>query len=193
MLRNSIYIFLSFSFLISIVWIFLKTLRTSPTSECAFCNTELLNRQKIYEDDQVLLLYTHRPVLEGHCLIIPKRHIERFEELTDLEIQQIAQLIKKTNRIIGQTFHTSAYLVAQKNGREVGQSVDHVHFHYIPRKERSFWAFSFFFQIYLNSLKRPISTSSLEKIIARLKPLFLQEVRCSDNRVDANNEKLIYK
>ena len=33
-----------------------------------------------------------------------------------------------------QVFGTSPYLLIQKNGREVGQSVPHLHFHYIPRK-----------------------------------------------------------
>ena len=105
------------------------------TEYCAFCDPRVLERQKFYEDDLVLALYTHKPVLPGHCLVLPKRHVERFEQLTDQEITQMGKVIKKVDRAVTEVFSTSSYLLLQKNGIEVGQSVPHVHVHYIPGKK----------------------------------------------------------
>src|SRR4029078_13357621 len=101
---------------------------------CPFCDSKVIEYQKFYEDDLVIALYTHRPIFPGHSLIIPKRHVERFEMLNDQEITRISQVIKKVDKAAQKVFGTSAYLLLQKNGREVGQTVPHVHFHYIPRK-----------------------------------------------------------
>lgn len=102
---------------------------------CPFCNPQVLEAQRFYEDELVWALYTHEPILPGHCLIIPKRHIERFEQLTDDESLQICHTIKKIDRAVTHVYETSSYLLLQKNGVEVGQTVPHVHVHYIPRKK----------------------------------------------------------
>ncbi len=136
---------------------------------CAFCNPDVLNRQKFYEDDLVLALYTHKPIFPGHCLIIPKRHIKTFDELSDDEAQQMASVIKKVHQAVQSTFHTSSYLLLQKNGREAGQMVPHVHFHYISRKTGATSTLSFFFHMYLANWKKPIKEQEMATIVAILK------------------------
>ena len=102
--------------------------------ECAFCDKEVLDSQKFYEDVEVLGLCSYRPVFEGHCLIIPKRHVERFEDLTDEELAHIFALVKRLHAAMTEVLGVQSYLILQKNGKEAGQTEMHVHFHYIPRK-----------------------------------------------------------
>lgn len=78
---------------------------------CAFCDREVLLRQKFYEDELVLVLYTHKPIFPGHCLIIPKRHVERFEMLSDDEIDQMGRVTKKVHQAVMQVFKTRSYLL----------------------------------------------------------------------------------
>ena len=59
---------------------------------------KVIEAQKFYEDDSIIALYTHKPVMPGHCLIIPKRHAERFEQLTDQEDASITHVIKKVDQ-----------------------------------------------------------------------------------------------
>lgn len=94
--------------------LFIKPSSHSLSDCCPFCDPAVLNYQKFYEDDLVFALYTHKPVLPGHCLIIPKRHVERFEMLTDAEITQIGRAIKKVNQVVMEVFETSSYLLLQK-------------------------------------------------------------------------------
>ncbi len=140
-----------------------------PGGYCAFCDQEVLNRQKFYEDDLVLALYTHKPVLPGHCLVIPRRHVERFENLTDEEITQMGRVIRKVNQAAMQVFKTSSYLLLQKNGLEVGQTVPHVHFHYIPREAGDSSVLKFIIQMYLANAGKPLPAAEMQKIVAEMK------------------------
>ena len=139
-----------------------------PNTACPFCSTSILNYQKFYEDDLALALYTHKPMLPGHCLIIPKRHVERFEMISDAESAQIFQTIKKVDQAVKKVFGTSAYLILQKNGHEVGQTVPHVHFHYIPRKLNDDSIIGFLFRMFLANAKRPIPPSEMNEVVEAL-------------------------
>lgn len=142
---------------------------TPSQGYCAFCDPKVREAQKIYEDDLVLALYTHKPIFAGHCLIIPKRHVERFEDLSSSEASQITQVIKKVHHAVQTTFETSPYLLLQKNGREVGQTVPHVHFHYIPRKIGDTSILKLIFKMYLVNGQKPISPSEMQEICTKLK------------------------
>ncbi len=139
-----------------------------PNKACPFCTSSILDHQKFYEDDLVIALYTHKPVLPGHCLIIPKRHLERFELLSDPECAQICQTIKKVDQAVRKVFGTSAYLILQKNGREVGQSVPHIHFHYIPRKANDDSTLAFLFRMFWADAKNPIAPSEMNEVVEAL-------------------------
>lgn len=136
---------------------------------CAFCDADVLERQTFYEDDLVRALYTHKPIYPGHCLIIPIRHVERFEMLTDEEITAMGRAIKKVNRAVEEVFHTSAYLLLQKNGAEVGQTVPHVHFHYIPRQAGDDSTLAFLFHMFWTNAKDPIPESEMQQVVTQLK------------------------
>lgn len=105
---------------------------TPAEEKCPFCEEKILERQAFYRGDEALALLTHQPAVPGHVLIIPKRHVERFEQLTHSEIAEMGQLIKKVDAVIRRVHQTTGHLLVQKNGREAGQSVPHVHFHYLP-------------------------------------------------------------
>lgn len=145
--------------------------KPAPLSQtyCAFCDPAVLNRQAFYRDDLVLALYTHKPILPGHCLIIPKRHVERFEGLSKEEELQMSELIKKVNQAAMKVFGTSAYLLLQKNGREVGQEVPHVHFHYVPRKAGDSSGLKFILKMYLANFRGPISSAEMQEAVEKMK------------------------
>lgn len=146
---------------------------------CAFCNPSVLQRQTFYEDDLVLALYTHKPVFPGHCLIIPKRCVNRFEELTDQEIVQIKHVIDKVDLAATKVFNTCSYLILQKNGVEVGQSVPHVHFHYIPRVAGNSSAVVFMARMLFFSVMGPISDEEMQETVEKMRKE-MSEDACDD-------------
>lgn len=110
------------------------TLSADVNSGCAFCSQDVLDAQKIYENEWVIALLSYKPITEGHILVIPKRHVERYELLLEEELLQINRVIKKVHTVSQQKTEAFSYLLLQKNGREVGQTVPHLHFHYIPQR-----------------------------------------------------------
>lgn len=136
---------------------------------CAFCDSQVLERQTFYEDDLVIALYTHKPVLPSHFLIVPKRHVERFEALSDEELVQMGCVIRKVHAASSKVFGTSSYLLLQKNGIEVGQSVPHVHFHYIARKDGDCSFLKFFYKMFMATYKSPLSFDQIQVVLKQMK------------------------
>jgi histidine triad (HIT) family protein len=136
---------------------------------CAFCDPKVIESQKFYEDDTMIALYTHKPVTEGHCLIIPKRHVERFEQLTDEENASISRVIKKVDRASIKVFNRASYLLMQKNGVEAGQTVPHVHFHYFPRQAGDDSSVKFMVQMLISVLKKPLARTEMKEVCDKMK------------------------
>jgi diadenosine tetraphosphate (Ap4A) HIT family hydrolase len=117
----------------------------SVFASCAFCTPEILEDQKIYEDDLCLILASYKPVVDDHLLIIPKRHVERLEDLSPDEMSHIFTLIQKTHKVCREVLGAEDYLILQKNGASAGQQVPHVHIHFLPRSGGSpmgiLWSF----------------------------------------------------
>ena len=150
---------------------FSSAVKLATETECAFCNQTVLDCQKFYEDDLVVALWNYKAAMPGHSLIIPKRHVERFEALTDEESLRIAQVIKKVHAASATVFNARSYLLYQKNGHEVGQTVPHVHFHYVPRKLNDDSLISLAFKICTFSLRKPLTPAEMAETTSKMQLL----------------------
>lgn len=168
MLKKSLFVFLGL-FILSIGLYYLTPSAKPSRDYCAFCDPKVIEAQKFYEDDTIIALYTHKPVMPGHCLIIPKRHAERFEQITDHESASISRAIKKIDQAAVKVFGTSSYLLLQKNGAEVGQTVPHVHFHYMPKKAGDDSSLKFLLKMYIANLKKPMGPSEMKEVCEKMK------------------------
>jgi histidine triad (HIT) family protein len=77
----------------------------------------------------------HRVFEDAHTLVIPKAHAE---DLFDLAPDALAATILTTQRVaraVKKAFDVPGILIAQLNGSAAGQSVFHIHFHILPRRE----------------------------------------------------------
>ncbi len=99
---------------------------------CIFCNPK--DEEILAENNFALLITDNSPVSDGHCLIIPKRHIKTHFELTSEEHIAFAELMGKAKSLIeAQDFKPDGYNIGSNNGIAAGQSVFHLHLHIIPR------------------------------------------------------------
>ena len=69
------------------------------------------------------------PVSPGHCLIIPKRHISSFFEVTDQERKELMALLDAAKAEIDEEFQPSGYNISINDGAAAGQTVPHLHIH----------------------------------------------------------------
>lgn len=101
-------------------------------SGCPFCNLQVIESQSFYEGESVRGILTYKPATPGHVLVVPKRHVVSFEGLGSEEVAEIGQAIKKIHSASKHIYGNTGYFLLQKNGKEAGQSVFHVHIHYVP-------------------------------------------------------------
>ncbi|MBK4735413.1 HIT family protein [Noviherbaspirillum pedocola] len=90
---------------------------------------------RVYEDDLTVAIMDIMPQAEGHVLIMPK---EPAVEIFELSVEGAAACMRTTHRVaraVKAALNPPGVLIAQFNGRAAGQTVPHVHFHVIPRRE----------------------------------------------------------
>ncbi|HSX03549.1 MAG TPA: HIT family protein [Rhabdochlamydiaceae bacterium] len=98
---------------------------------CIFCQEDLVKTQSVFESDCFTVLLDYAPRVPGHLLVIPKRHVEKADQLMVEEWQEFSILTPKIVELFKQILDTDHYLILQKNGCAF-QSVPHVHFHFLP-------------------------------------------------------------
>jgi len=99
---------------------------------CPFCTKR--KEEAFLSSENFVAIYNIAPVLPGHSLIIPKKHIESLFELTEEEAGEFMQLGRKVAKLLSHVFHTDAFDWAVQEKEAAGQSVPHLHMHVVPRK-----------------------------------------------------------
>jgi diadenosine tetraphosphate (Ap4A) HIT family hydrolase/5-methylcytosine-specific restriction endonuclease McrA len=105
----------------------------NPQDGCIFCSLE--ESRIIHQDDYVIVIKDKYPVTTGHTLIIPKRHVSKALDLTDIEMLSIFHMSKKiTQELQNEDLKITGFNLGFNVGQDAGQTVFHVHFHIIPRR-----------------------------------------------------------
>ena len=105
-----------------------------PNNPCLFCNI----KESGLADENTLAyaIYDSYPVTDKHCLIIPKRHVKDYFDLTEEEIVACDQLIKEIKKEIEiKDPLVKGFNIGTNSGKVAGQSIMHCHIHLIPRRE----------------------------------------------------------
>ena len=105
-----------------------------PNKPCLFCNSK--KSGVAYENKLAYASYDTYPVSDLHCLIIPKRHINNYFDLSDEELIACNNLIKVVKKEIVEKDKTvEAFNIGTNIGKISGQSIMHCHIHLIPRRK----------------------------------------------------------
>ena len=105
-----------------------------PNNPCLFCNPKA--SRIAYENDLAYASYDTYPVSGHHCLIIPKRHVADYFELSDKEVIACNNLIKIIKKeVLDKDKSVKAFNIGTNAGKVAGQSIMHCHIHLIPRRE----------------------------------------------------------
>ena len=105
-----------------------------PNNPCLFCDSK--KSGIAHENDLAYASYDSYPVSDHHCLIIPKRHIKDYFDMTNDELiacNDLIQIVK--NEILSKDINVKGFNVGTNAGKIAGQSILHCHIHLIPRRE----------------------------------------------------------
>jgi diadenosine tetraphosphate (Ap4A) HIT family hydrolase len=105
--------------------------RTNATG-CPFCNPSA-DRTLLAESATAFALLDKHPVSQGHSLIIPKRHVESYFDLSFKEQAACIFLANAAKEILQKQFQPDGFNVGINIGEKAGQTIKHAHIHLIPR------------------------------------------------------------
>jgi len=94
--------------------------------------------QVFFQSDLSMGLVNLKPVVPGHVLIIPKRVVHRFKDLTNAEVADLWISAQTISNVIERHFKADSLTFAIQDGVAAGQTVFHVHIHIIPRRPGDF-------------------------------------------------------
>jgi len=81
----------------------------------------------------VLALRDAFPVTPGHALVVPRRHVAAWRDLTSDEKAAIFDLVDRVRETLDAQHAPNGYNIGMNDGIAAGQTVMHVHVHVIPR------------------------------------------------------------
>jgi histidine triad (HIT) family protein len=114
----------------------------------------------IYEDDQFMAILDKYPISKGHTLVLPKKHFQRVQELTQKEFCAMYARVHALNGLITSRVGATASHISINDGAAANQLIPHVHVHIIPRSENDNAGFT---------ARKLISAQDMEQIRLRLK------------------------
>src|SRR6185503_3024683 len=95
---------------------------------------ELCSRQEVLlENALVYVRHDNNSLSRGHVLVVPKRHVASFFDMTEEEQSAALALLREIQRSIQKQHSPDGYNIGVNVGKAGGQSRMHVHLHLIPR------------------------------------------------------------
>ena len=104
---------------------------------CVFCRILAgeLPSSLVLDNDLIVAFLDIRPANPGHTLVLPRRHVESFTELSPMEVEQLALCGQRIAAALKQGFDgCEAVTFSLADGAAAGQDVPHTHLHVVPRR-----------------------------------------------------------
>jgi histidine triad (HIT) family protein len=105
----------------------------TPSDGCTFCR--IIGGESshgiVFADAHSLAFLDHRPLLRGHCLLIPRQHVETFHDLHESLIAPLFANAQLLARAVERGLRADGSFVAINT--RISQSVPHLHIHVVPR------------------------------------------------------------
>ena len=97
--------------------------------ECELCTPTGL----LLENEQAYVQFERDSLSPGHVIVVPRRHVADFFQMTVNEQDAVSQLLREAHAYIAERFSPDGFNVGVNVGKAAGQNRMHVHVHLIPR------------------------------------------------------------
>ena len=101
--------------------------------KCPFCYID--QNQKIADSKFSYAKFDVFPITEGHALVISKKHVSNYFDLSQDEQMDMMNLVAQVKNDFDKKYGLSDYNIGINCGALAGQTIDHVHIHLIPRRK----------------------------------------------------------
>lgn len=104
--------------------------------DCLFCKIVAgdIPSTKVYEDEYVYAFKDIDPQAPFHAIVIPKEHIVSADMINEQNSHLVAKVFEAIAKISKQENLENGYRVVNNCGKDGGQTVGHIHFHLLARR-----------------------------------------------------------
>lgn len=107
--------------------------KQTEAEQCPFCS---ISKERILTEDQFFTALSDGfPIVEGHTLVVPKKHVQSVFDLSSEEQDHLWRFIAAVRERLKQEFNVAAFNFGINDGAVAGQTVPHAHVHIIPRRD----------------------------------------------------------
>ena len=106
--------------------------------DCVFCNiaSGKIPSEFVYQDEQLVAFPDLHPKAPTHVLIIPRKHIQSLNHLSDDEMPLITHMIRAAQQIAREKgIYENGYRIIINTGKEGGQVIQHLHMHLLGGRQ----------------------------------------------------------
>ena len=99
--------------------------------DCLFCKFVKgeIPVNKVYEDEDFIIIRDINPQARNHFLGIPKKHFKYLAEMTEEDEITLGRIIKKISSLKDKLELGGGYRLVINQGDDAGQTVPHLHIH----------------------------------------------------------------
>lgn len=113
-------------------------IRSEKPKNCIFCDKPGEDKDDanriLFRGKFNYVMMNNYPYNPGHLMVIPYRHLSNFEELTDEERLEHAQITAHGITVLKRVFHPSGFNTGMNLGKIAGAGIEeHIHTHIVPR------------------------------------------------------------
>lgn len=112
-------------------------------TDCIFCKIvdRAIPANIVYEDEATIAFLDRAPIALGHTLVIPKKHVVNIFDVDEETLQAVTKTIHLVAPAIRDGVSSHGVHINSNHESAAGQDVFHLHFHIIPRHEKSDFTF----------------------------------------------------
>jgi histidine triad (HIT) family protein len=92
---------------------------------------------KVYEDEHALVIMDVMPMVDGHCLVVPKDGSRNLLDAKASTLARVIPVVQNVARAAKAAFDAQGVQIRQYNEEAAGQSVFHLHFHVLPMNSQA--------------------------------------------------------
>ena len=116
----------------------IEYIRSPKHDGCIFCDFPKENRDRerliLHRGKHAFIIMNNYPYNPGHVMVVPYRHVAKWEDLTDEELLEIMKLSQLMIKAIKKAMNPDGFNMGVNLGRVAGAGIDaHVHLHIVPR------------------------------------------------------------
>lgn len=99
--------------------------------DCLFCKFAKgeIPVNKVYEDEDFIVIRDINPQAKNHFLAIPKTHFKLLSEMSEDDAEQLKRILKKIPTLEKELELKNGYRLVINQGDDAGQTVPHLHIH----------------------------------------------------------------